>query len=392
MRKKVLFMMINMNVGGMEKALLNMISVMPKDQYEITVLMLEEYGGFLDHLPKEIKKEYLQGYENIKDLINDPPQLSALKYLKKGRLIQASVILGLHIITKILDNRELYIKYVLRKYPRLEQEYDVAIAYAGPNDLISYFVYNKINAKEKKQWIHFDVTKIGFNSKFSLNLYKKYNEIFVVSEEAKYKLTRVLPQIKEKTRVFQNIVSPHVIYHHAKNGKGFKDNFSGIRILTVGRLAIEKGQDLAIKALARLIAEGFNVRWYCVGDGFSRVELESMIEEYNLKDHFILLGSDPNPYPYIDQCDIYVQPSRYEGYCITLIEARCLHKPIVTTDVNGSREQIIHGENGLIVGINEEEIFRAIKLIVMDGDLGEKFSSNLAEEDFNSEIVLEDII
>ncbi|MFK9089945.1 glycosyltransferase [Bacillus salipaludis] len=384
MKKKILFMMINMNVGGMEKALLNMISAMPKNKYDITIYMLEEYGGFLKTIPKEVRIEYFSGYENMKDLLNQPPQFMALKLFKQHQMIKAGIILLLHVISKILMDRSIYFKYLLRNYPIINQKYDIAIAYAGPNDFISYFVINKINAKQKFQWVHFDITKIGFNRRFSMKIYKKFDGIFVVSNEAKTKLLNMLPSIKGKTIVFQNIVSPSLILNQAKEGKGFNDHFGGIRILTVGRLSAEKGQDLAIKALAKLKNDGFNVRWYCVGDGNSRGEYESLIKKYNVQSHFILLGSDPNPYPYMDQCDIYVQPSRYEGYCITLMEARCLKKPIVTTDVNGVKEQIQDGESGLIVGIDVDEIYLGIRKLISDIPLRERFSTKLSNEDFTS--------
>ncbi|RST72556.1 glycosyltransferase [Siminovitchia acidinfaciens] len=392
MRKKVLFTIINMNVGGTEKSLLNMVSVMPKDKYDITILMLEEYGGFLKFIPSNIRLEFLSGYNNIKDLLNEPPQSIALNLLKKGRIIKGGTILLLHIITKILNNRSAFFKYVLRTYPTLEQEYDVAVAYAGPTDFISYLVMNKIKAKKKIQWVHFDVTKIGFNKNFAAQIYNKFDKVFVGSNEGRDKLVNLLPAIREKTEVFQYIVSPQLISSQAKEGKGFNDNFDGLKILTVGRLSIEKGQDLAIHVLAKLKNEGLNVKWYCVGEGNSRQTYEDLIEKYELKEYFILLGSDPNPYPYMDQCDIYVQPSRHEGYCITLAEARCFKKPIITTNFTGANEQIKTGKTGLIVGPDVDEIYHALRLLIHDRKLREKFSDNLTKEEFISDVQVEKFI
>ncbi|MEH7309215.1 glycosyltransferase [Neobacillus drentensis] len=253
-------------------------------------------------------------------------------------------------------------------------------------DFISYFILKKIKAKKKIQWIHFDVTKIGFNSQFAAKVYGHYDKVFVVSKEAKEKLVNMVPTIKDKTEVFSNIVSSKLILNQLKKGKGFKDTFNGLRILTVGRLTIEKGQDLGIKVLARLIDEGYNVKWYCVGEGNLRGNYQKLVGKYNLQETFIFLGSDPNPYPYIDQCDIYVQPSRHEGYCISLAEARCLGKPIVTTEFTGAREQIKNGETGIIVGVNEDEIYNAVVNLINNYDLRMKFSNNLVKEKFDSSI------
>lgn len=386
MKKKLLFMLINMNVGGTEKALLNMIAEMPKDQYDITILMLEEKGGFLGYIPDGVRVKYLPKFDSIKEMLNKPPRELAINLIRKGNIINAISLLTMHYLSKLAKDRGLFFKYIARKYPKINDDYDVAVAYAGPMDFISYFVADKIKAKKKIQWIHFDVTKIGFDTSFASKNYSNFDKIFVVSEEAKHKLILKLPEIKERTEVFLNLISPQIIYAQANESNGFTDGFEGLRILTVGRLAAEKGQDLAIRALARLIEKGYKVKWYCLGDGKLRKEYEQLVEQYKLKDYFIFLGSNPNPYPFIAQCDIYVQSSRHEGYCITLAEARCLNKPIITSDFTGAKEQIIDGETGLIVHIDEEDLYIAVKNLIDDRDLCKKFSVNLAKEKFNNEI------
>ncbi|MCQ6278885.1 glycosyltransferase [Bacillus sp. EB600] len=384
MKKKIIFMIINMNVGGTEKALLNMISEMPKDKFDISILLLEEYGDFQDSIPDYVHVEYLQGYNQIKDIINQPLHLTVIKLLKSGMWIKAINFMCLLFYTKIIGEKSPFIKYVLKDFPSFKTEYDIAVAYAGPMELISYYVINKIKSKQKVQWIHFDVTKIGFNKSFATKIYKKFDRIFVVSYEAKIKLINLLPEISKKVEVFFNIVPSDLIKEYAKRGSGFKDDFDGLRILTIGRLSKEKGQDIAIRAFSQLINDGYNIRWYCLGEGNSRKEYEKLIIENKLEDKFILLGSDTNPYPYLEQCDIYVQPSRYEGYCITLIEAKQFFKPIVTTNVNGANEQISNGKTGLIVNIDENEIYLALKKLIENKFLRSNFSSTLAKENYGT--------
>lgn len=385
-------MLINMNVGGTEKALLNMIDEMPKEEYDITILMLEEYGGFLSHIPKDVKVRYVEGYKDMKNILNNPPLLTTLSLLKKGKMIKGFNLCILHLLTKLTKNRSLVFKYLLKNNPVLKKEYDIAVAYAGPMDFISYFVVNKIIAKKKIQWIHFDITKIGFNIKFAEKIYQKFDQIFAVSNEARVKLLNKLPSISGKTEVFKNRVSVRNTQELAKEGKGFNDLFDGIRIVTVGRLTNEKGQDLAIKALARLINDGYKVRWYCIGEGNSRKTYEELIEKNNLNNHFVLLGSNPNPYAFIANCDIYVQPSRYEGYCITILEAKCLNKPIITTDVNGAREQIVHGETGLIVNIDEIDLFNAIKKLINNEELRLRISKTLQINNDHHDIEMKKLV
>lgn len=377
-------MIINMNVGGTERALLNMIAEMPEEEYDITIFMLENYGGFLDSIPSHVYKKYLNGYQDMKEILHKPPREVIINCSKKGNLIKSLNLTFKYLTSKLTKNNSTLFKYILKDHPSLTKEYDIAIAYAGPMDFISYFVRHKIKAKKKIQWIHFDVTKIGFNVEFAARVYKKFDRIFVVSKEAKEKLVDLVPTVKDKSEVFLNLVSPSLIYDESKDGKGFDDNFTGLRILTVGRLSNEKGQDLAIRACARLIKDEYDIKWYCLGEGNSRGEYEQLIKESKLQDKFILLGSDPNPYPYMDQCDIYVQPSRYEGYCITLAEARALRKSIVTTNFTGAREQIEDGKNGLIVDVAEEEIYNAVKKLILNPKQQQEFSGNLLKETLES--------
>ena len=364
--KSILFMVINMNIGGMEKALLSMISEMPLDKYKITVLMLEEYGGFLKDIPDGINIEFLDLYKDIKAELNNPPISLAIQYMKNKRIFRGLNILILHTITKLLKDRSLYFKYLLKNYDTKDEIYDIAVAYAGPNDFISYFIINKITAKKKVQWIHFDVTKIGFNLKYSTKIYKRFDKIFVVSKEAKEKLDSLIPSIRKKTEVFKNIISKKIITEKAKFGDSFDDNFDGIRILTVGRLSKEKGQDITIPVLAQLRESGYNVRWYCVGEGNLRGACEKLIKEYNVENDYILLGASLNPYAYMKDCDIYVQSSRHEGYCITLAEARCFNNPIVSTNFTGAKEQIDDGVTGIIVNCNRYSLFENIRFLLDD--------------------------
>ena len=359
--KKVVFMVINMNIGGTEKALLNMISEMSLEEYEITILMLEKYGGFLGDIPKEVKVRYLSEYKEIKPLLNNPPIQTSKDLLAEGRIIKALNVFTLNLICKAIGERSLYYKYLIGDINETEI-YDVAVAYAGPMEFITYYVLKKIKAREKYQWIHFDVSKIGFNSKFSNKYFKKFNRVFVVSDEGKNKLLEKVPQL-DNVEVKHNVVPIKQIKRLANEGKGFEDNFDGIRILTVGRLAKEKGQDLTIEVMRMLKKDVKNVRWYCVGDGAAKREYVDLVKKYDLEDDYIFLGSKANPYTYMKECDIYVQPSRHEGFCITLAEAKCFNKNIIATDFVGAKEQLNDYEKGIITEIDSKKIYEAVKII-----------------------------
>ncbi|EJQ54601.1 MULTISPECIES: glycosyltransferase [Bacillus] len=380
MKKKILFMVINMNIGGTEKALLNMVAEIPKDKYEVTILMLEKKGDFLNFIPKEVRIEYVKDYEEMQYILNRPSRLVIADLIKQRKITKALQLAVLYVISKIMKERSVILKYCLQNYEDVYRNYDIAIAYAGPMDFISYFVANKIEARRKVQWVHFDIEKIYFNKYFVNKVYKKFQHVFVVSDLGKMKLTQTVPELINKTETFFNIISPEMICKMANEGIGFVDDFEGVRILTVGRLSIEKGQDLTISVLAKLKEAGYNVKWYCIGDGKERGMYEKLVKNYDVQGDYIFLGAVSNPYPFMKQCDIYVQPSRHEGYCITLAEARCFNNPIISTNFTGASEQIIDNHNGLIVQFDEQQMYDSIVQILSDKSLEGRLRKNIEKE------------
>jgi glycosyltransferase involved in cell wall biosynthesis len=382
--KKILFMVSSMNIGGVEKSLLSLLSVIPEEKYEITILLLEKKGGFLEYIPDWVKAEEATWFSEIKPIIVQSPQDTIKNYFNKKQYTKILSFTFTYLLSKYCNNRFIYYKYFFQNVPNNINTYDVAISYQGPTDIIDYYIANKVKAKKKISWVHFDVSKFLINKKLYSKLYSKFNKIFVVSEAARKCLIERIPTSSEKAEVFLNIVSSDLINKMAKAPVEFDNDFMGTKIVTVGRLSMEKGQDMAIKVLSRLRKGGYEVRWYCVGDGNNRKEYEILIDEYNLKDDFILLGATPNPYPYIAKADIYVQTSRHEGFCLTLSEAKCLNKPIVTTNFTGAYEQITDGYNGLIVGCTEEELYNKIKCLIGNKLQREKLSKNLLKTNMDT--------
>ncbi len=385
--KKVLFMCINMNIGGTEKSLISMLNEIQVEKYDITILMLEKKGGFLNQIPKNVNIKYVHEYKHLKKYINEPMPKLIKNFIKDRKYIHAVNLAIIYFITKISGNINYYYKYLLKNVEVLENEYDLAVAYAGPMDLISYFILNKVRAKKRAQWIHFDIEKIGFNINFAKRYYKYFDNIFIVSNEARAQLIKKIPQLKSKCKVFKNVVSEAELIKKSKEYNAFNDKYDGTRILTVGRLTEQKGQDIIPNVLKRLIDEKINVKWYCVGEGNLEKKIALKIKENKLDKHLFLVGKKLNPYPYFNECDLYVQPSRYEGFCITLTEAKIFKKPIIITNFVGS-EQIRNNETGIIIKYDEDELYEAIKTAIQNNELRNKLSNNLKQEiiDNSSEV------
>ena len=128
-----------------------------------------------------------------------------------------------------------------------------------------------------------------------------------------------------------------------------------IIICTVARLTAAKGIDIAIECCKRIIDKGLKIRWIVIGDGEERSKLEKLIINYGLQDIFLLLGSKSNPYKYMRICDIYVQPSIWEGFGITVSEAKVLCKPILVNNIPEFKQQIDTGLGIIYNNINEME-------------------------------------
>lgn len=359
--KKIFFLANSMNVGGVEKAFLGLLSAIPLDKYEVHLGLINKKGGFLEYLPKEVKIHEITVYQKYWRLINDPPLQYIKEFILKGNLIDALVHLFLYIQFKLSGNRYWFYKYILRKEPILEEKFDLAVAFAGPSQMMDYYICEKVNAPVKCGWIHFDVSKFGIDKGMTAQLYKKYQKVFIVSETAKKIFDGLFPQFKDKTEVFYNIVSPEQVIRLAENGDSYTDNFAGKRILTVGRISEEKGQRVAIEALKLILDQGVDARWYFVGDGKDKGVCKKLAENFNISDRVVFLGTQTNPYGFMRDCDIYMQPSRHEGFCITLAEALCFNNPIVATDFTGAKEQLEHRANGIVTGMSAEDIAKGLK-------------------------------
>ena len=262
--KKVVIVTRQLVMGGIEKALISMLESMPKNEYDVTVLVMANGGELTNEIPDYVKLKCLYGNEQsiIQKIRNQ---------MKRGKFISAFRIgwyANLAKNAKTVYEQEMYHSKML---PILETEYDLAIAYHTPASFPVVYVMNNIKAKNKVAWIHSDVSQYERELKPYKDFYEKYDKIFCVSKYAMNKFIEMYPNLKERTSVFYNILDKNKL-NLMSNDEGFNDQFDGIRILTVGRLTSEKGQDIIPSILANLISDGFNVRWYCIGDGESRPE------------------------------------------------------------------------------------------------------------------------
>lgn len=382
MKKNILFAINNLHCGGAEKALISLLETIDYSMYNVDLFLFKHEGLFYNKIPKQVDlleepKEYQYFDMSIKTAIKDC--IKTKRYKIAFSRICAGYIFNVEKNRARCEQRVW--KYISRSLKNTNKKYDVAIGYLEKNPI--FFCIDKVNAKKKIGFIHNDYDKLGMDPVIDLEYFDQLDNIVTVSEECANVLKHRFPMYEKKIEVMLNIVSPNVINNMSLENIDL--NKKGIKIVSVGRLNYQKGFEMAIEACKFLIQSGYDVKWYVIGEGEEREKLEQIIIENDLQELFILLGIKENPYPYIREADIYVQPSRFEGKSIAIDEAKILHKPIVVTNFSTATDQIRNGENGIIVDMNPQSIYEGIKILINNKELSNKFKENLSKENLGTE-------
>lgn len=369
MKKNIIFVIDSLHCAGAEKSLTTLLSLIDYSKYEVDLMMFG-HGGVLEELvPKEVNilkpLKYTQFTEkSLKE--------SIIYTLKKGtyKMLKSRLEFSFAIRNKQYTNaqkaRILWQKTskVIESNPR---KYDIAISYA--QGLPTFYVADKINADKKFAWVNTSYRLEQEDREFQTKYYDKYEKIVAVSHSAKNVFLETFPKYKDKVKIIYDINDFNLISKMADMENVYEENFDGIRILTIGRLTYQKGYDMVLEACKMLRDKGINFKWYVLGKGPLKDDIEKYIKENDLQDYFELLGIKSNPYPYIKDADIYVQTSRYEGFGLAIAEARMLNIPVVTTEFDAVYNQMIQGKNGLVVKQDPLAVADAIELLLNDKDL-----------------------
>lgn len=358
--KKILFAVKNMNVGGVEKSLLSLLNTIDRSEYEVDLLLLEEYGGFMDAIPDWVNVLICKDYVDIQDEVNLPPIQVIKAHLQNHHIGRAAQLFLAYVMTKITKDTTHYYKAVFSTVDRLPKHYDIAVSYTSIISYLTWFVNNHVDADHYIGWIHFETDKIGFDSKFLLKLHQKMERIYVVSPSSLAIFTNLFPELKDKCEVRYNIVDREEILRLAEEPVESIRYEGSFTIVTTGRLTVQKNQAEIPEIVKKLAEKGYKLHWYLIGDGEIKKLIEENCRKYGVSEHIHFLGRKTNPYPYLKQADVYVQPSIYEGYCIALAEARVFDLPCVATSFSGSHEQLDGKENCFVVDLDNDEITNAI--------------------------------
>ena len=388
-KKNILFVIDSLSSGGAEKSLVTVLSLLDPAKYDISLLAFKNEGLYTNLVPNYIKRIESTEYHNYlnKKQTKKISFIKRIKFISSKFLVTFFLKLG-NILLKIYPNLKIHPAQTNWRFnnfcfDQLSNNYDVAIAYS--QGLPTYFVSKKVKAKKKICWINTDYDKAKYSKKYDEKFYKTYDNIITVSEKSSDVFIKLFPFFKSKTNIIYDILSETLIKKMSTQHGGYNDDFNGIRILTIGRIVHLKGYDFAIEAAERLRKDNINFKWYAIGEGHLKNEFIKAIHKKKIQDHFVFIGTYTNPYPFLKNCDIYCQPSRFEGYGLAIAEARVFSKPIIATNFETIHNQLKHGENGLIAQMNGNSIYQAIKKIINDKALEEKIIANLKKEVIDNE-------
>ena len=396
-KPRIFINMHYMELGGAERALLGLLNALDTDKVDVDLFLNQHTGEFMPLIPEKINLlPERRGYNAI-----ERPMKQILKERQFGVAIGRLRARRLHKrYHQSLDDREKsfdssafhYVAECVDRYlPTLEDlgEYDLAISFLQPHNI----VLNKVKAKKKIAWIHTDYSTVHVNTKLELPVWAGFDYIASISPDCTKSFLKTFPSLENKIIEIENILSSDFIRQQAEL-LDVSDEMpkTGINLLSVGRFCHAKNYDNVPDIMKRLLEKGYkDLRWYIIGFGGDEPLIRQKIAEAGMEDHVILLGKKDNPYPYIKACDVYVQPSRYEGKSVTVREAQVLCKPVIVSNYPTAKSQVRDGVDGIIVPQDNEDCARGMADAINNKDVLKSVISYLSTHDYGNESEVEKI-
>lgn len=409
MEKKKLFIFnYFMYIGGAERALLGLLNSIDYTRYSVDLFLAMHVGEFMNLIPKEVnllpENSRYAGYAcPLKKILFSKDYMIGLARLNAKRKFKN------YLRNKGIAHSEASFQYVVREMlPYLPEinpqvEYDLAISFIAPHNIVA----EKVRAKKKICWIHSDYTRIDVNVELELPVWAGFDHVMSISPDVSKTFLHVFPSLKDRIVEMENILSPDFVRDRAEEKRiKYNDSITPdkkgnaseavkmINILSVGRFCEQKNYDNVPDICRRIISilSSLNskllIRWFLVGYGDEET-IRRKIKETEMDQYVIILGKRNNPYPYIKACDIYAQPSRYEGKSVTVREAQMLCKPVVVTNYPTASSQIQDGIDGRIVPMDNEGCAKGIADFILDKELQQRIVDYLQTHDYGNEREIE---
>lgn len=384
--QKVLFVTSSIGTGGNEKVLLNVLRCLNSQKFDIFLLVLDgDYSA--NQIPEYIHRYELEGNYN---LLSKGIKKGFPEAIKRGRVDLALCLIREKILNykkNTIGNYRIFWSVNKEKIEKQRDCFDKAIAF-GLGIQVP-IVADKINTRSRIAWVNNDCSKcLDMEHIHFLNEhYAKFDDIVTVTETAEKGFQKVFANLHLKTRIIKDLFDEQEIIDKSRlvnNPFDFVDRKDSTIILTVGRVSQEKGYFLLIETAAQLKKKNFSFYWVIIGNGDVAEYLE-YAKRYCVDDVVLFIGERRNPYPFIRECNIYVQTSLWEGNCLTLIEAMVLEKPIVSTNFPSAIEKIEDGKNGLLSDMDAESLSEKISFLIQNKTVQDAMCKHLKENRLNTQ-------
>jgi glycosyltransferase involved in cell wall biosynthesis len=381
-----------MELGGAESALLGLLQSIDPKRIDVDVFIYSHRGELMDFMPyKKINLlPEIEAYSLTEKPLSEVVKkgywrLAVARWI--GRRDTASFCKKHQDPDKPAECGTFFQQRATWKVlPKIqpEVEYDLAISFLTPH----FFLLNNVRAKKKVGWIHTDYTRILIDVEKELKMWERLDYIGCISEEVGKRFCEVFPSLRTKLILMENILNTNFIRKRAnERSVTLCDDPSVTTLLTIGRFSPPKRMEEIPTICKKILEKGVSVKWYIIGYGNLEIErvVRENIEKECVADNVLILGKKDNPYPYIKACDIYVQPSRYEGKSITVREAQILCKPVIITNYPTAKSQVMDGVDGIIVPMDVNECAIQMAEFISDRKRQEEMIHYLNTHDYGNE-------
>ena len=380
-KPRIIILMHYMELGGAEMSLIGLLGALNPERVTVDLFVYSHQGPLMKFIPDYV------------NLLPEVPSYAVIERpmseaLRRGLL---GVVTG-RLLAKLNCRRfrrhypakgddaaimQYVGDYVTPWLPRInpDVEYDLCISYLTPHNIGR----DKVRAKKRLAWIHTDYSTVDIDVVRELPVWGAYDHIASISHDVTSSFLNAFPSLSDRIIEIENILSADFVHSRAERSVELPET---VRLLSIGRYCTAKNYDNVPDICRRLRLQGVDAKWYIIGFGGSEELIRQRIAEAGMEEHVILLGKKDNPYPYIKACDIYVQPSRYEGKSITVREAQILCKPVVVTNYPTASSQIKNGVDGVIVPLDNEGCARGLADFIADTALQQRIVDYLRIHDY----------
>ena len=377
-KRTILFVNDEMRMGGVARVLNTLMAALPKDRYEIDLLILHKRGMLLEEVPQGV--HVLEGTPFFTPVDESLDMIWASRdwkeLFKKLRLL--FYMKTRLIIPKIRRER----KKILTK------QYDVEVA--AKEGFCTIFTASG-DSKRKINWVltdysvcnysrnHMPLVKQALRS-IDLNIADSTQAMIAYNTVFKVRNSVTIHNLMDTASIERKLAED-------PDGKAIQDS-SSPNLISVVRFHPQKAVDRLLYASHEAIKAGYAHTLYLVGGGEEEGKLRKIVSDLKM-DNVVFLGYMANPYGAMRKADLFVLPSLYEGFATVISESLIVGTPVLSTDVSGAREQITKPDEGWVVENSQEGLNNGLIEALSNRDRLKEMKKALAGYTYPNDEVLQ---